>query len=503
MKNLIEVSKIVTKKKVKKIEIFDSATLDNNSSKFAEFYESLMAGNFRNDRDAASKLYGCSPTQDKYRQLKSRFRKRLFNTLFFIDVNLPSASGYDRAYFTCNKDWTLVKILASNNAHLTAQDMAKSILTTSLKFKFADIIVNCSRVLRQYASEAGDEKLFEVYDQHMKNYAPILDAEMHSEELFQRVLLKYRKKSTEIEELKGALFSYCDDLVSLSEKYESPIITYNMYLVWAYRYEMQRDYSSMLEVCERAEQYINDNPNYYQESKLAIFHIKKMIAYLHMQDFRNGRVNVEKSLRTFPEGSKLWFQFLEYYLLLAFHTDNYINAMAIFNRAKNHSKFKNLNYQVQEKWKIYEAYLNYFLESQPDKIAVLRAQAKRAFRLNTFLNNPHIYPKQLRTYTVHQVIAQFLFFLEKGNHQQATDRVERLRGYANKQLTREGQFRMVHFIRLLQQLAKSDYDLRKMSNTEKYYDRLVATPFMYRGIIQELEIVPFEKLWNYILRRMK
>ena len=151
----------------------------------------------------------------------------------------------------------------------------------------------------------------------------------------------------------------------------------------------------------------------------------------------------------------------------------------------------------------YEAYLNYFLESQPDKIAVLRAQAKRAFRLNTFLNNPHIYPKQLRTYTVHQVIAQFLFFLEKGNHQQATDRVERLRGYANKQLTREGQFRMVHFIRLLQQLAKSDYDLRKMSNTEKYYDRLVATPFMYRGIIQELEIVPFEKLWNYILRRMK
>ena len=140
MKNLIEVSKIVTKKKVKKIEIFDSATLDNNNSKFAEFYESLMAGNFRNDRDAASKLYGCSPTQDKYRQLKSRFRKRLFNTLFFIDVNLPSASGYDRAYFTCNKDWTLVKILASNNAHLTAQDMAKSILTTSLKFKFADII---------------------------------------------------------------------------------------------------------------------------------------------------------------------------------------------------------------------------------------------------------------------------------------------------------------------------------------------------------------------------
>ena len=443
------------------------------------------------------------PTQDKYRQLKSRFRKRLFNTLFFIDINQPSASGYDRAYFTCNKDWTLVKILAANSAHLTAQDLAKSILTTSLKFKFADIIVNCCRILRQYAAEAGDEKLYEVYDENIQQYNKILGAEMRSEELFQRVLIKYRKNSTELEELKDQLFEYCDALVSLSENFESPVINYNMYLVWAYRYEMQRDYISMLEVCDRAEQYIKENPNYYQEDKLAIFHLKKMTAYLHLRDFKNGRVNVEKSLRTFSEGSKLWFRFLEYYLLLAFHTDNYINAMAIFNRAKNHSKFKRLGYKVQEKWKIYEAYLNYFLESQPDKIAVLRAQAKRTFRLSSFLNNPLIYPKQLRTFTVLQVIAQFLFFLEKGNHQQATERVERLRGYATKQLTREGQYRLVHFIRLLQQLAKANYDLGKLSNVEKYYNRLTGTPFMYRGIIQELEVVPLEKLWNYILERLR
>ena len=503
MKNLIEISKVVTKKKVKKIEIFDSAALESANSKFAEFYEALSVGKFRNDRDAATLLYGCSPTHDKYRQLKSRFRKRLFNTLFFIDVNQPSASNYDRAYFTCNKEWTLVKILASNNAHKSAQDLAKSILTTSLKFKFADVIVNCCRILRKYAAEAGDDKLYGLYNEYLKEYSPILDAEIRSEELFQLALIKYRKPSTEIEELKDQLYEYCNALVSLSEAHDSPVINYNMYLVWAYRYEMQRDYVAMLEVCNRAEKYIEDNPNYYQEDKLATFHLKKMTAYLHVRDFKNGRVNVEKSLRTFPEGSKLWFQFLEYYLLLAFHTDNYINAMAIFNRAKNHSKFVKQGHQVLEKWKIYEAYLNYFLESQSDKIAVLRAQASRTFRLTSFLNNPLIFPKHLRTFTVHLVIAQFLYLLEKGQYQQATDRVERLRGYATKQLTKDGQYRMVHFIRLLQQLAKANYDIKSISNTEKYYNRLTETPFLYRGIIQELEIVPFEKLWNYILARLK
>ena len=187
MKNLIEIARIVTKKKVKKIEIFDDYSLKNKNSKFNEFYEALMAGKFRNDRDAATFLQDCSPTDDKYRQLKSRFRKRLLNTLFFLDVNLPDTSGYDRAYFTCNKEWTLVKILLANEANSTAASLARQILTTSLKYKFADLVVNCSRILRTYAAQIESEKEYEEYDGYVKQYKDILDAEIRSEELNQRV----------------------------------------------------------------------------------------------------------------------------------------------------------------------------------------------------------------------------------------------------------------------------------------------------------------------------
>ena len=117
MKNLLEIAGVVTKKKVKKIEIFDEYALRNKGSKFNEFYEDLTSGEYKNDRDASSKLYGCTPKDARYRQLKSRFRKRLLNTLFFLDVNKPSASNYDRAHFTCHKEWTLVKILLDNDAH--------------------------------------------------------------------------------------------------------------------------------------------------------------------------------------------------------------------------------------------------------------------------------------------------------------------------------------------------------------------------------------------------
>jgi len=502
MKNLIEIARIVTKKKVRKIEIFDDHSLKHKNSKFNDFYEALLAKKFKNDRDAAAFLYDCSPTDDKYRQLKSRFRKRLLNTLFFLDVNLPATSNYERAYFSCNKDWTLVKILLSNNAQHTAASLARQILTTALKFKFADVIVNCCRILRKYAADVGDEKGYEDYDQHIKQYENVLDAEIRSEELYQRVIMNYYKPPSKNQNLRERIDTYCDALVGLSEIYDSPVVIYNMYLVWAFRYEMLQDYRSMLEVCSKAEEYIEKNPIYYQSEKLATFQLKKMSAYLHLRDYKNGKSNAEKCLKSFPPGSETWFLFMEYYLLLSIHTDNYINALAIYNQAVSNSKFKKITGNDKEKWKIYNIYLNYIIESEGDGNPILQAQRKKSFRSSRFLNDPLLYPKDQRIFTVMLVIAQILFLIEKKGYNAISERIERLKSYANRQLKKEVYFRLIQFIRLLQQLNKADFKVENLSNIDKYYDRLIETPFSYRGLITELEVIPYEKLWNLILRRL-
>ncbi|MBI5914857.1 MAG: hypothetical protein HY842_05730 [Bacteroidetes bacterium] len=502
MKNLIEISRIVTRKKIRKIEVFDGAILDSKNSKFVEFYDALMSERFKNDRDAATLLYACSPTDDKYRQLKSRFRKRLLNTLFFIDIGQPGAPGYDRAYFSTHKDWTLVKILMANDARFTAEDLAKQILTVAQKFKFADVILNCARILRQFAAEDGNEKEFEEFDSLIKQYSDVMGAEIRSEELFQRVLMAYGKPAWELRGGGEQLQSYCDALVGLSEIYDSPIVFYNMFLVWTYRYELVQDYEAMLEVCGRAEQYIEHHPNFVQEEKLATFQLKKMMAYLHLRDFKNGKTNAEKCLQHFAEGSDTWFRFMEYYLLMAFHTDNFIHAIAIFIRAKSHPRLKKIDADSREKWKIYEVYLNYFLEKQPGQIDDLKQQVTKNFRLGRFLNDPILYPKDQRVLTVHMVIAQVLFLLDKRAFPEAAESIDRLRSYASKQLDKDENFRMIHFIRLLQQLAKVNFKISEILSTEKHYDALVERPFFYRGRLSELELVPYEKLWNHILAKL-
>jgi hypothetical protein len=501
MKNLLEISHIVSKKKVRKIEILDSAILDTKSSKFADFYDSLMAGKFKNDRDAATHLYQCSPSHDKYRQLKSRFRRRLLNTLFFLDLSMPSNSSYDRAYYSCNKDWTLVQILTTNGAVQTAADFARQILTTALKYRFADIVVSASRLLRQFAAENENEKDFEEYDAYVKEFSGILEAEMHSEELFQKVLMKFRIPKAEISQTIEAIDTCCHALVELSEQHQSPVIVYNMYLAWVFRYEMERDFDAMLEVCNRAEKYIEDNPLYYQDDMLATFQVKKMSAFLHQRDFKNGKVNAEKCLRSFSEGSEIWFHFMEYYILLAFHTENYLHALAIFNRASGHAKFKKSGIETRERWKIYEVYLHYFLDGDIDDDDS-RVNTKKIFRLKRFLNDPILYPREQRVFTVHLVTAQMLFLLKR-NSQGALERIERMRMYANKQLQEEKCYRMIQFLKLLSQLGKANLHLDELQGHEKYHERLIEHPFFYRGLLSDWEIVPFEKLWDHILYQLK
>ena len=503
MKHLIEISKIVTKRKVRKIEIFDDRSFRQKKSKFNEFYEGLRTDKFKSDRDAAQQLYGCGPTDPKYRQLKSRFRKRLLNTLFFLDVNIPSTSSYDRAYYSCNKEWTLIKTLIWYNAPHTAAQLSRQVLTTSLKYEFADLIIHCCRILRDYSAETGDEKGFETYNQYIKDYLPVLNAEIRSEELYQRVVMNYflplSKKQTLAENIK----TYGDTLVSLSEKYNSPVIYYNMYLVWVHRYEMEQDFEAMLEVCEQGEKYIAKNPVFEQQSKLITFQTKKMSAYLHLLNYRDGRINAEKCLNQFPEGTAAWFTFMEYYFLLALHTENYINAIAIFNRATDNSKFKKLDNVVQEKWNIFEGYVNYIIENEGKTNKVLQMQPRKGFRVNKLLNSQVLYPKDQRIFSILMIVLQILFLLERKAHSGLPERIERLKKYANRQLQKEEYHRPVLFIRLLQQLNRADFQLEELSNTEKHLSGLQKRPFFYRGVVAELEVIPYEKLWNLILLYLK
>ena len=497
MKHLLEIAKIVTKKKVKKIEIFDDYSLKQKNSKFNDFYELLMNGSLTSDQEAAQLLYDSRPTDDKYRQLKSRFKKRLLNTLFFLDVNQSSTANYNRAYYACHRDWTLVKILRSHKANQTGAQLARSVLSVALKFSFADVVVNAARILREQAAMDSNENLFNEYNELCVTYQSIVAVEIESEEHYQRIFMHRNRPLHELEPLLTDIAAHCERLVELDQQHLSPILFYNRCLAQAFYYEAIHDYAKVLKVCQEAEKHIELRPHLYRTDQMATLAKHKLLAYLHLQQFEEGLAESEHLTECY-ERHEIWLCLMESRLLLALHGEQYEVAHETFEAVYQNKRFKQMDEDESAKWNAFEAYLC-FLRWFTTEQSVPRPKRYKQFRVKRFLEEPIIFPKQQRVFTVFLVVAQVLFLLEQKRWGEAFERIERLRDYSNRLLRQEEHLRLMQFIRLLQQLAKAHFDFDQIGVYQKYLDKLEDYPVHYRGGINDLEILPYPKLWNIVL----
>ena len=96
--------------------------------------------------------------------------------------------------------------------------------------------------------------------------------------------------------------------------------------------------------------------------------------------------------------------------------------------------------------------------------------------------------------------AALLPLLEQKQWGEAFERVERLRDYSARLLKPDEYYRILQFCRLLQQLAKAHFDYDKIGVHLKYLERLETQSMHYRGGINELEIIPYQHLWDIVLR---
>ena len=61
MDSIAEIIKIVTKRRIKKVELFDESSRNKNSNYF-KLFEGIHQGTYKSDEEAAKDLYDCDPS---------------------------------------------------------------------------------------------------------------------------------------------------------------------------------------------------------------------------------------------------------------------------------------------------------------------------------------------------------------------------------------------------------------------------------------------------------
>ena len=198
MDELIKLTNFLVKYDLKQVDIIGSK---HSESRYNEFYTLIKGGKITSDNEAAKKFYGAKATDKNqaYRQMKSTFRERLINNLFFIDLHHPHFTELESATMAIQKEWAAINIIFAKSDTGLAVQLAEDLLPMALKYELTEIVIYITDRLKEgYGNQIGDRKKYTYYKTLQKQQMLIWQAEIKAKDLYQELRLETIKSAADM-----------------------------------------------------------------------------------------------------------------------------------------------------------------------------------------------------------------------------------------------------------------------------------------------------------------
>src|SRR6185369_15810394 len=205
------------------------------------------------------------------------------------------------------------------------------------------------------------------YDHLIKQFSELQDAELLAEKYSQDVVVEFALKTPSDRQMRKKVFTCYRKICELSLKYKSRTVELNKYRTGIRYFSLAGEHQKAIALCNQCEKYLLENPQLIQKVRLAEIALFKMDNCLAIRDHKKGMQYALQCETYFNSGTMNWLIFREYDFLLSMHIANYSRALQLFYEVTGHPKFPAQSPERLEKWKIFEAYLNYVLPAQLPK----------------------------------------------------------------------------------------------------------------------------------------
>jgi len=366
-------------------------------------------------------------------------------------------------------------------------------------YELTDFILRAATFLQSYAIiMLKDEKKFEHFNKMVRYYSKVRDTELLAAEYYYRIVLPYSTNKSTKESTTEQSKNYHALLKPHLDEFTSPYLHLLGYYIESTIYFSNNDYPKAIDMCERAIHFFESKPYTYNTPIKSFMH-DLLLCYIQTKEYEKGKNIAARNLKLIKSGSYNWYINQELVLMLSFHSKKYQGGLTIVREAIKHRKFKNLSAGMKEKWIIYEAYVHFL--TFIGKIEVDESLTKVGkFRQGKFLNSTPLFSKDKRGMNIPVLIVQILFMIVKKDYDQAIDRIEAIEKYCSRYLRKDENFRSNCFIKALLQVSISDFHrIGVERRAKKYIDQLNSIPLEVSNQPHEVEIIPYEDLWQIIM----
>jgi hypothetical protein len=461
--------------------------------------EGLEKGQFQTDEDARMALYPDDTSGSKFRQLKSVLKERLFSAVASFDAVSSDFSDYQKAYYQSHRQWLVVKILTGQNANTAAISLANKLLRQALKYEFTMLVMDIASYLSiQYSlREIREDKYLEANALFSKCRATY-EAESLAEDLYTHLAARMVNKRTASNEVAQMATEYFARIEPGMRQFDSYRLHLYGNMIGLIRFTALNRHEEALPFCDSVIHFFKQKP-YEARVPLQIFYYQKLISHIQLRQFREGEAVVGECLRIVAAGTFNWFKHMELYTQLAFHSGQYERGGQLLMQVMKHPRFQFLPENAVEIWRIFESYGHYLV--QLGKIVKLD---RRKFRLHRFLNEMPIFSRDKGGVNIAIVIVKFLFLLCEKRYSELLDEVEATEQYCYRYLSGDNTLRSFNFIKMLLQIPLAQFDEGLIEKrVERYRLKLEETPLQVANQTYEIEIIPYEVLWELALESVR
>ncbi len=471
----------------------------SKDSKLLALYEGIAKGTYTSDEQAIADLYKEQGASSSYRKLKSTLRDRLLECVFEINTQQEEYSDYQKAYYECHKQWVIVRFLTGQNANTAALTLANKLLRTAERFDFTLLCMDIASYLRiQYGLRESNPKKFEDATRQFEYFRKVYDAEALAEELYTSLVVRMVNNRSAFGEVVALAREYAERI----QPYMAAYATYKLhmygYLINLTYYTAQNQYEEALHYCEKAVDFFQKRP-YEARVPLQIFYYQQLICNIHLRRFEAGKEAARHCIRLMQEGTFNWFKYRELYLHLLLHTQHYEEAAQLLHDTLEHPRFEFLPENVIEIWRIYEAYI-YFIH----RAGKIPGAPKAKFKLAKFINEFSIFNKDRSGVNIAIIIIKWLMLIQEKQYGKFLDEVESTEQYCYRHLRSDNTKRSYYFLKMMLQVPIGQFERAAVSEkTARLYESLRSVPLQLANQTHEIEIVPYEDLWEMVLETLE
>lgn len=494
MRDLIELVGLIHKTKLKV-----AGTLKfilEPGSKMEALYEAIAQKKVQSDDDAKELFKSSQEDLKNLSSLKNKLKERLTDAIFLLDFKEASFSNRQKAFYECYKKWSAAMILLIRNAKVNGIDILEKLLRHTTYFEFTELNLDILRVLKlQYSTVDGDLKKYEQAKEEYAKYETLWLMESKAEHYYQDLMVRYtNSKSTKVEvmDIAKGYYAELEGYMAENDSFKLHLFGRMIHLLI---YNSVNDYVNTAILCEEAIAFF-DKKKYDSGLPLQVFYYNLIICYLQLKEFDKGQEVIGRCEYYFEEGSFNWFKLQELFFLLAMHTQHYDDAYRLYEKVTEYPKFNERQPQIIEMWKIFQAYTYYMVKVGKISQEIVSPKITK-FKINKFLNEISLFSKDRSGMNISVLIVQILHFIAERDYNQSIERLEGIEKYLTRYVKEAGTARSNCFIRMLLQIPVARFHREAvLRKTERYSKQLQSMPLEAANQSHEIEIVPFEVLWD-------